>query len=523
VRRLRGLLAGLMGRGATRWGAAGALLVGAIAAVFVLDGTIRTSPAQAESRIELSPASGPGGTVVTLSGRGFGGRRRIAVSVGRRTVRRFRAGERGSFNIKLRLSLPQAEGRVPVTVRSGRRRVVARFEPTRRQPSTVVAEAASSAGTHLRWAREVRAGRSFGISGYGFGRRRRLRVEGPGAVARPRTGRRGGFAARLRSSRAFPGPRELVVSARALRTWTVPVRVLTPGALLGAYVNPDTSDGQSRDEVNRFEALIGRRLAVSHTYRRWASGFTLRSEGEADEGWLAAGGRIPMISHGDGGYPAGRNLLDEINRGDEDGVIVRAARAFRRFGRPLLYRLLWEMNGDWNTYNVTSASTPGTQDGTAKFVRAWRRIHRIFRREGAVNAAFVWCPNATNRPDTAANHWRRYYPGDAYVDWACADGYNRGGRRWQTFEEIFTPIHDDFPRKPFMIGETGSVEAGGDKAAWIERARVYMQARLTRAEAFLWFHRGHDPQENGTDWRVDTSSGALDAFRALAADPYFNP
>jgi hypothetical protein len=44
-----------------------------------------------------------------------------------------------------------------------------------------------------------------------------------------------------------------------------------------------------------------------------------------------------------------------------------------------------------------------------------------------------------------------YYPGDAYVDWTCADGYNWGtsqtvatagwSSRWQTFDQVFGAVY----------------------------------------------------------------------------------
>jgi Glycosyl hydrolase family 26 len=408
-----------------------------------------------------------------------------------------------------------------VVVRRGRRRVVARFRISRKPAARTASEIASSTGARLRWSPTVpRAGRAIVVRGGGFGRRRLLLLSGVGDTRRLRASRRGRFSARVAVPRIFLGARHLVVRPARRRAWRLGVRIVAPTVLFGAYVNSDAEGGQSRREVSAFEELIGRRLAVGHHYRPWASSFDLSDGGEADEGWDVESGRIPLISHGDGQYQSSVNILDAIRNGSQDGVITSAARAIRGLGRPVFYRPLWEMNADWNSYNITKASTPGTADGTRKFVEAWRRMHGIFRREGAVNAAFVWCPNAQDNPDTAANHWTRYYPGHAYVDWVCADGYNRGRPR-RSFAEIFGPVHRDYPRKPFMVGETGSVESGGSKAGWINDARAQMKTNLRGIKAFLWFQRGRDTSDDGVDWRVNTSRSALAAFRALVADPYF--
>src|SRR5438105_15657730 len=62
----------------------------------------------------------------------------------------------------------------------------------------------------------------------------------------------------------------------------------------------------------------------------------------------------------------------------------------------------------------------------ASFVSAWRHVHDIFAARGATNAVWVWCPSA---PGFASSTAQAYYPGDTYVDWACADGYNWAPRQ----------------------------------------------------------------------------------------------
>jgi beta-mannanase len=298
------------------------------------------------------------------------------------------------------------------------------------------------------------------------------------------------------------------------------------GAYFGAYANPDALNGQSRQEVLDVETAIGRRLAVGHHYRSWTSGYNLTSTDQADEGWDVANGRIPLISQSDSGYSGSINILDAINDGSQDALIRSHADAIRSFGHPLLFRLFWEMNGDWNSYNESIASTPGTTDGAQKFIDAWRRVHGIFQQEGATNAGFVWCPDVSDKPRLPENHWTRYYPGDAYVDWVCADGYNRGTSAswssWTGFDALFAPLYADYSQKPFLIAETGSVEAGGDKAQWIRDAGAYLQTSMPRAKAFVWFDRGATAAEP-YDWRIDTSQASLDAYRSMAAAPYFSP
>ena len=60
-----------------------------------------------------------------------------------------------------------------------------------------------------------------------------------------------------------------------------------------------------------------------------------------------------------------------------------------------------------------------------------------------------------------------------------------------------------------MIGEVGSSEQGGSKAAWIARSPRQRPAPNTRGSArLLWF----DKFDGGMDWPIETSAAATAAF-----------
>ena len=73
---------------------------------------------------------------------------------------------------------------------------------------------------------------------------------------------------------------------------------------------------------------------------------------------------------------------------------------------------------------------------------------------------WVWCPNIES---AATTPFEQLYPGDAYVDWTCLDGYNNA-RRAASFARLFGASYDHLlriaPTKPIMIGEIGSMEYG---------------------------------------------------------------
>ena len=134
-----------------------------------------------------------------------------------------------------------------------------------------------------------------------------------------------------------------------------------------------------------------------------------------------------------------------------------------------MIRPMHEMNGKWYPWGG-----PVNGNSPAQFRAAWRRIHTIFRREGATNVTWVWSPNARSYPGTYPNRIEAYYPGDAYVDWIGLSGFNWGTSnprlRWTTFEEVYTNLLATLRlfNKPIVVAEMATVADGGNKAAWIK-------------------------------------------------------
>jgi hypothetical protein len=215
----------------------------------------------------------------------------------------------------------------------------------------------------------------------------------------------------------------------------------------------------------------------------------------------------------------------DVLAGRWDKYLKAWAGAAKADGRPVFVRFGHEMNGNW--YGWSGARNGASDAAPARFVAVWRYVHGIMTQSGATNVTWVWCPNHQSIPNATWNAPERYYPGDAYVDWTCADGYNWGTSqttasagwtsRWQSFDEVFGPIYrtvtDLAPTKPFMIGEFASSEAGGSKAAWItDAAGRIASPDYKQIRAFVWFNVTKE-----TDWRVESSSSSLAAFRSPCA------
>ncbi|MGH8999260.1 MAG: Ig-like domain-containing protein, partial [Acidimicrobiia bacterium] len=280
----------------------------------------------------------------------------------------------------------------------------------------------------------------------------------------------------------------------------------TEGVLFGAHVQvPGRADPEV--VIGELEAKLGRRLAIDMYYRPWDEDFP-----DGRELTTQAAGRIPMISWG-------KIATAEINSGAHDERVRARARGVRDMGQPVLLRWFWEMGGNRN--QEVAGSPPD-------YVAAWRRLRGIFAEEGATNAAWVWCPDASDFLDGRA---QSFYPGDDAVDWVCADGYNfrhpaKRGTDPRSFEDTFAGFYAwaSQQSKPIMIGEFGTLEdKPGDKAAWVDSARETLRTRFPEIAAVVYFHSLRQRDGLVYDWRMDTSPESMAAFAAMGADPWFNP
>jgi len=209
----------------------------------------------------------------------------------------------------------------------------------------------------------------------------------------------------------------------------------------------------------------------------------------------------------------GKNVTTEdIAGGRYDDLITQRARATKALGQPVLIRWFWEMDGN------KKAEFAGTPD---EYIAAWRHIVTTFRSVGAANVSWVWCPNASAFNDGSA---QSFYPGDEFVDWTCADGYNwapgRAGDDYRSFKDIFGGFYAwaSTQKKPIMVGEFGVQERNpGDKAQWISAARDAIKNDFPLLRAVVYFNADKD-----YDWRLTTSDSAAEAFKQMAHDPWFD-
>lgn len=294
--------------------------------------------------------------------------------------------------------------------------------------------------------------------------------------------------------------------------------------LVGAFIANNSPD---RSSIQNFNQMVEKNMNMIMWYQDFSCPFPTSSCQD-----VSACGAVPHITWEPWLNWGEHNIyLDNILSGQYDNYIKEWAVAAKNFGERLFIRLGHEFNGSWYPWGLANNGggategygDPAKPDGAERFVDAFRYIHDIFEREGATNVEWIWAYNETSEPNEPWNTPELAYPGDEYVDWVGIDGYNWGTgwqwSQWRSFREVFNQAAGlaslEWPSKPVMIAEFASAEQGGDKAAWIDGIPSVLKD-WPQVRAITWFHIDKE-----ADWRVNSSQGALDAFRRMIKNPIF--
>jgi len=238
-------------------------------------------------------------------------------------------------------------------------------------------------------------------------------------------------------------------------------------------------------------------------------------------------GAIPLISMG----TTGATLSELANTPINSSIPLQKFREWTEdvhdFGHPFFLRLDWEMNlassSEFQWVNEAHSS-PTT------FVAAWRRLHNIADEQEATNITWVWCPNVSYSGSTSL---KALWPGPAYVDWTCMDGYNRRSYPdWQSFTGVFATTYNEIlslsdtsPTPPMMIGETASSENGATaNARWIAEALgTEIPKSFPKLKALVWFNWNNYDPAIGTrwDWPIETSAASRESFANVISSPFY--
>jgi hypothetical protein len=274
----------------------------------------------------------------------------------------------------------------------------------------------------------------------------------------------------------------------------------------------------ARNTWNRFESNAHRRAAILHFGQPapWNHKFDKVPLDLSRER-----GAIPMMDMDADGV-----TLSTLNSGVKDASMAAWAKEVAEYKKPFFFRWQWEMNLSTSQLGAEAKASPEL------FKSVWRRFHDIAANAGATNITWVWCPNVSFPGSTPL---RSLYPGNAYVDWTCMDGYNHGTKTpnwnaWTSFASVFTGTYAELTSstfegrdKPIMIGETGSTEAGGSKASWVANALgTTLPRAFPKIRAVLWFNWNIVDRDGVEwDWPIESSTAVTRSFANAISSSYY--
>ncbi len=213
-------------------------------------------------------------------------------------------------------------------------------------------------------------------------------------------------------------------------------------------------------------------------------------------------------------------VFSEILSGKWDSYIKTWAAGIKNYRDSIFIRFAHEFNIEGYPWCIVH-----DKDKTCDiYIKTFRYVVDLVRREGGTNAKWVWCPMNYSTPPEDWNDYVLAYPGDDYVDWIGIDGYNWGKSMtwsfWQTFEELFQEpvrvLSQKFPTKPIMVAEFSADSSGGDKANWITNIPAYLKTTLKNIKAINWFDIRKE-----ADWRIASTPETSESFKKMLRDPIF--
>lgn len=276
------------------------------------------------------------------------------------------------------------------------------------------------------------------------------------------------------------------------------------GDTFGASVQTIGSQS-TKDALLALENLAGRSFATVHNRMPWQTSLVNNYST-----FIAERGQVPILSW----FTRGKVDIGwaDIANGLQDDRIIAEATKLKAAGWPAYFCFHKEPeNEPW-------------LGNAAQWRAAHQRVWSIFQDVGVTNATFVACFMAPTFKGSfgGINAWLP----DNY-DVIGVDGYNRNiSGNWRTFQKIFTPAHDVATaagRKLFVI-EFGCVEgASGQKAQWFADAQTILQGWPEVIGTSYNHETGHTGNDANKNYRVDTSTSSISAFRAMGNSAFFNP
>jgi len=264
----------------------------------------------------------------------------------------------------------------------------------------------------------------------------------------------------------------------------------------GAYVQPQGSE-TAIEAFQRFEAAGGDLDVTRHYLWNWTS---VPKSGLIV--WSAEQGHTLKVAQNVNAAATGITWV-EVAAGEQDAFLTEYATWLQGLGVPVWFE--FENEPDNNPEAGTAA----------EYKAALIHVYDLMK---------PLCPNCQIGTSLMRNTFTgshgghlAWLPDNAHMDFVGADLYANYGST--------TPLSTlagpslTYARsigKPYLIGEAGIAGTGRQKQTWLRAARTFL-TNNTDIVAFVY----SETVAQGGDFRVSTTTRALNAWRAITGDPYF--
>ena len=300
-----------------------------------------------------------------------------------------------------------------------------------------------------------------------------------------------------------------------------------PKCMWGAFPDPspgcETSSGGCGPEdlmpaVYSFESLIGRTLKMTRHYPNWDYPIPNPVIKESTRT-----GHIPLIAWRAQKVDNTWIKWADIASGVHDAEINAKAAAIHNWNRRAYFVFHHEPE---------NAFKRGIETSAADFQNAYRHIRGIFDSYGITKLTYI-CTLQRVTYDGSSGGPSAWIPLDV-VNLIGVDGYNRGAcasdHLWKSFPSLFTTARNHARQigKNLVIQEWGAVEpsaCGGTstqtKGDWIREAGTTIKS-WPEVKAVMYTHSLAEFKGVPVDFRITSSTDALNAYKEVGADLWFN-
>ncbi|HVQ89264.1 MAG TPA: hypothetical protein VMT88_13895, partial [Actinomycetes bacterium] len=227
----------------------------------------------------------------------------------------------------------------------------------------------------------------------------------------------------------------------------------------------------------------------------------------------------------------------EVADGSADAYLDDVASRIAELDKPVFLTVQHEPEDD-------VVETSGSGYTTSDFVDMYRHVEDRIEMQVAQRATVgssgypIWVWDVTGYPKWQSM-WSQLYPGDEFVDWIAYDPYlqdptdcdfgcvaNRTYAGYPDWTGFYDWAEQNEPGKPLMLGEWGVREApdgssSSAKAELFSSTAQMLATEFPRLRALIYFNDAKSPQSPLSS-RIETSDEALQAYRDMVADRYFD-